>query len=208
MTFVPSLTTSLYTDPTSGNVSSVLAATPSINYLRPNSFRFQIAKLPNVTYTCQSANLPTMQLGVANQETPFVDIPHPGDKVVFGEFTIRFLINEDMSNYKELYDWIDSIGVSRSGADYNKLTSRAQVWDAILKADQYNYNSVFSDAALLVVDSNNNPIVRLNFQDLFPISIEGLDFDITTAGMEYFVGVATFRYKVFTIEKLNVPLTQ
>jgi hypothetical protein len=34
---------------------------------------------------------------------------------------------------------------------------------------------------------------------MFPISIEALDFDITTAGMEYFVGIATFRYKLFTI---------
>jgi hypothetical protein len=208
MTFTPTLTSIIRTNPISSNLSSVLASTPSINYLRPNSFRFQIAKIPNVTYTCQSANLPSLQLGVANQETPFVDIPHPGDKVSFGEFTIRFLINEDMSNYKELYDWIDSIGVAKSGLDYNKLTNRAVLFDAIQKADQYAYNNVFSDAALLVVDSNNNPVVRLNFEDLFPIAVEGLDFDITTAGMEYFVGVATFRYKIFTIEKLNVPLTQ
>jgi hypothetical protein len=54
----------------------------------------------------------------------------------------------------------------------------------------------------MIVDSNNIPKVRLSFQDLFPISIEGLDFDITSSGMEYFVGVASFRYKLFTIEKL------
>jgi hypothetical protein len=54
----------------------------------------------------------------------------------------------------------------------------------------------------MVIDSNNNPVVKLVFQDLFPTSIEGLDFDITTAGMEYFVGIASFRYKLFTIEQL------
>jgi hypothetical protein len=64
------------------------------------------------------------------------------------------------------------------------------------------YTNAFSDAALMIVDSNNIPQVRLSFQDLFPISIEGLDFDITSSGMEYFVGVASFRYKLFTIEKL------
>jgi len=197
MTFTPTLTTTIETTSSTAGTANNSAVQPSTNYLRPNSFKFQIAKLPNVTYTCQSANLPTVQLGVANQETPFVDIPHPGDKVSFGEFTIRFLINEDMSNYKELYDWIDSIGVSANGASYGKLTARASVFKAA------TYNNVFSDATLLVVDSNNQPVVRLNFQDLFPVSIEGLDFDITTAGMEYFVGVATFRYKIFTIEKLK-----
>lgn len=173
-----------------------MAVTPSTNYLRPNSFKFQIAKIPNVTYTCQSANLPQLSLGAAMQQTPFVDIPHPGDKVFFGEFIIQFLINEDMSNYKELYDWVASIGVPSGGDQYGQLTRRASVY----KPDEYN--NAFSDAALLILDSNNIPKVRLNFQDLWPTSVEGLNFDITSSGMEYFVGTASFRYKVFTIEQL------
>jgi hypothetical protein len=66
-----------------------------------------------------------------------------------------------------------------------------------------NYNKVFSDGQLLVLDSNNNVSTVLAFQDIFPISVEGLDFDITTQGMEYFVGVASFRYKLFTIQPLT-----
>jgi hypothetical protein len=151
--------------------------------------------MPNVTYTCQSANLPGLNLGAAMQQTPFVDIPHPGDKIFFGEFIIQFLINEDMSNYKELYDWMISIGVPSGGDQYGSLTRRASSFD------QYNYNNSFSDASLLIIDSNNNPKVKLNFEDLWPTAVEGLNFDITSSGMEYFVGTATFRYKVFTIEK-------
>ena len=179
----------------SSDYTGVVATTPSTNYLRPNSFKFQIAKLPNVTYTCQSANLPALQLGAAMQTTPFVDIPHPGDKVVFGEFTIRFLINEDMSNYKELYDWIVSMGVPSRGEQWAKIGNRASAFDT------EKYQSNFSDASLIILNSNNNPVVKLNFQDLFPVSIEGLDFDLTTAGMEYFIGIAAFRYKLFTIEQ-------
>lgn len=169
----------------------------STNYLRPNSFRFLIAKLPNVTYTCQSANLPALTLGSPMQQTPFVDIPQFGDKVAFGEFAIRFLINEDMSNYKELYDWIASIGVPTGGDQFGQLTNRANLFP------EKDYKAGFSDATLMIMDSNNIPVVRLNFQDLFPTSIEGLDFDLTSAGMEYFVGIATFKYKAFTIEQLK-----
>ena len=118
--------TTRYTATTSiSNYSSIVSTVPSTNYLRPNSFKFLIAKMPNVTYTCQSANLPALNLGAAMQQTPFVDIPHPGDKVFFGEFIIQFLINEDMSNYKELYDWIASIGVPSGGDQYGSLTYRA-----------------------------------------------------------------------------------
>ena len=180
----------------SSNWTGVMAATPSTNYLRPNSFKFQIAKIPNVTYTCQSANLPQIGLGAAMQQTPFVDIPHPGDKIFFGEFIIQFLINEDMSNYKELYDWMASIGVPSGGDQYGQLTRRASVYKP------EDYNNAFSDASLIILDSNNVANVRLNFQDLWPTSVEGLNFDITSSGMEYFVGTASFRYKVFTIEQL------
>lgn len=167
----------------------------STNYLKPNSFRFQVGKLPNVTYTCQSANLPPLQIGAAMQTSPFVDVPHPGDKISFGDFTIRFLINEDMSNYKELYDWIVSMGTPERGEQWGQIGKRATAFAA------YKYENNFSDATLLILDSNNNPTVRLNFQDLFPTALEGLDFDITTAGMEYFIGIASFRYKLFTVEQ-------
>jgi hypothetical protein len=181
----------IYTATTS--IGASLALTATQNYLKPNSFRFQIAKLPNITYTCQSANLPPLVMSAAQQNSPFVDIPHPGDKIVFGEFNIKFLINEDMSNYKELYDWIVSMGVPSRGEQWGQLGNRASTFDA----DKYQSN--FSDANLIILNSNNNPVVRLNFQDLFPVSIEGLEFDLTTAGMEYFVGIAAFRYKLFTV---------
>lgn len=184
---------------TNSSVTYLASNSPVVSYLKPNSFKFLINRTPNVTYTCQSANLPAVQLGAAMQNTPFVDIPHPGDKVAFGEFNIRFLVNEDMSNYLELYNWIKEIGVPGGGADWDAaMSSRVTAFTGA------NYNKVFSDAALLILDSNNQVRVKLSFQDLYPINVEALDFDITTSGMEYFVGVASFRYKLFTIQSLSV----
>ena len=55
------------------------------DYLRPNAFKFSVKDLPNTSFTCQSANIPGINIGFASQPTPFVDIPRIGDKVVFGE---------------------------------------------------------------------------------------------------------------------------
>jgi len=170
---------------------------PVTTYLKPNSFKFLLNRTPNVTFTCQSANLPPVQLGAAMQPTPFVDIPHPGDKVAFGEFTIRFLINEDMSNYLEIYNWIKEIGVPGRGEDWNTALN-----NYMTIFPNPAYSKIFSDGVLLMLNSDNVAIVKLSFQDMFPISLEALDFDITTSGMEYFVGVASFRYKLFTISPL------
>lgn len=189
--------TTVYSDTSSVNsgIQYALVNSDVVTYLKPNSFKFLIGRAPNVTYTCQSANIPVLSLGAPMQNTPFVDIPQFGDKVVYGEFTIRFLINEDMSNYIELHDWIKEIGVPYGGADWGASKNQMSAFRSASRI----YERGFSDGALLILNSDNIPTVKLTFHDMFPISIEALDFDITTAGMEYFVGIATFRYKLFTI---------
>jgi len=92
--------------------------TTTYDYLRPNAFRFSLKDLPKVSFTCQSANLPDLQLGYAVQNTPFVDLPTVGDKINFGEFTIRFIVAEDMRNYLELYRWIIGLGFPK---DYSQF---------------------------------------------------------------------------------------
>ena len=77
------------------NEVSSITTSPVTNFLRPNAFRFLIKNLPSVAFTCQSANLPSLSLGFTTQPTPFLDIPHVGDKNLFGDFTIRFLITEE-----------------------------------------------------------------------------------------------------------------
>ena len=61
------------------------------DYLRPNAFRFGVKDIPNVSFTCQSANIPDIQLGYAVQPTPFVDIPTIGDKINFGDSCLLLL---------------------------------------------------------------------------------------------------------------------
>ena len=173
------------------------------DYLRPNAFRFSVKDIPNVSFTCQSANLPQLALGFATQPTPFTDIPRIGDKLDFGEFTIRFLISEDMSNYLEIYNWLVALGFPKDytqfGALINNRPSRFP-----FKVNQQGESEVlaYSDATLTILDSTNTPKVNIIYKDIFPISLEGLDFDIASAGVEYFTAIASFKYTLFEVERL------
>ena len=51
-----------------------------------------------------------MSLGIANQPTYLKDIPVPGDKIVFEDLTLRFIVDEDLVNYTEIYNWIKGLG--------------------------------------------------------------------------------------------------
>lgn len=191
------------------NLSTILSdvtnisTTSVVNYLRPNAFRFTLKNLPSVAFTCQSANLPSLTLGFTSQPTPFLDIPHVGDKNVFGDFTIRFLITEDMSNYIELYEWLVALGFP---TDYNQYRNfagdRLNRFPFVRDASGAPIAVAYSDATLTILDSNNVPKTNIHFKDAFPVSVEALDFDITSSSVDYFVGIASFKYKQFEIEVL------
>ena len=71
----------------------------NVNFLSPLGYRFSIRKLPHVNYFVQTANIPNVQLGVAELPGPFVNHPIAGDHLVYSEFELNFKIDEDMQNY-------------------------------------------------------------------------------------------------------------
>jgi hypothetical protein len=190
------------------NLSTILLdvtnGSPAVyNYLRPNAFRFSIKDLPNVAYSCQSANLPSLNLGFAVQPTPFLDIPRIGDKNTFGDFTIRFLISENMSNYLELFEWLIALGFPNNYNQYKSFTGDRLSRFPFYKNGRGDTESLaLSDGTLTILDSNNVPKTNIILKDLFPVSVEALDFDVTSSAVDYFVGIASFKYTSFTIEAL------
>ncbi len=182
----------------------VTGGAPAVyNYLRPNAFRFSIKDLPNVAYSCQSANLPSLNLGFAVQPSPFLDIPRIGDKNSFGDFTIRFLISEDMSNYLELFEWLIALGFPNNYNQYKAFTQERLNHFPFYKNNRGDSEALaLSDGTLTILDSNNVPKTNIMLKGLFPVSVEALDFDVTSSAVEYFVGIASFKYTTFTIEAL------
>jgi hypothetical protein len=177
---------------------------PTTNdYLRPNAFRFSIKDLPGISFTCQSANIPDLQLGFATQPTPFTDVPLVGDKLNFGEFTVRFLISEDMSNYLEIYRWLVALGFPNNYNQFSEFTKdRPSRFPFVTKATGKEEILAYSDATLTILDSTNNPKVNIIFKNLFPISLQALDFDIASASVEYFTAIASFKYTIFEVQPL------
>ena len=179
------------------------AQNPSeLDYLRPNGFRFQIHNIPNVSFFCQAANLPEISMGFPEVQTPLSNIPFTGDKVQFGELMIRFLVQEDMSNYKELYNWIRALGFPEKHSEFKDYISSQKYRTAFSTDSKAEGIAQVSDATLFVLDSNNNPTQAVKFLDAFPISLSGLDFDITNGAGNYFIGLASFRYRIYDIENV------
>ena len=66
------------------------------NFLSPGGFRFTIGKFPKVPYLAQQANIPQINMGLVQQDTPFR--PAFVDGILeYGSFTLQFLVDEDLS---------------------------------------------------------------------------------------------------------------
>jgi hypothetical protein len=186
---------------TSVKEASWSAGNPSeLDYLKPNGFKFLVHNLPNVSFFCQSANIPDVSLGSPQVATPLVDYYEPGDKLAYGELLIRFLIQENMANYNELYEWLIGLGFPESHEQYTNFSKSQSYRFPNIRADKQQALGNFSDASLFVLDSNNNPSMKIVFQDAFPTSLSGLEFEISSGNTDYFVGAASFRYRQYKIE--------
>ena len=173
------------------------------DFLRPNAFNFSVKDLPGTSFTCQSANLPQLSLGFAVQPTPFVDVPRIGDKLDFGEFTIRFIISEDMSNYLELYRWLIALGFPQDYTQFGQFVkNRPSAFPFKTNLKGQSEVLAYSDGTLTILDSTNTPKVNIIYKDIFPVSLEALDFDIASASVEYFTAIASFKYTLFEVEQL------
>lgn len=156
------------------------------NYMSPIGFEFSIARFPKVTFFCNTASLPQITLGGANQSNYLKEIMHPGDRVEYGELPIQFLVDEDMLNYTLIHNWMTGLGFPETMQQFVDVTKdRDGNQDLLLQ---------YSDATLKVLNSNYNTIVQLKFWDLFPTSLSSLDFTATDTDVNYFVANTTFNY--------------
>lgn len=171
---------------------SALTRTPAnTNLLQPSKFILAFNRLPTVQYFCQEANLPGVTVGSVEYNTPLLDIHVVGNKLSYSEFTIKFMVDEKIASWNELYKWMLAIASPKSLAD------RAKYKELL---NQYtNEPSLYSDATLTVMSALNNPLVRINFVRMFPISVSDINFDVQQSSDTVITASATFRYEYFEI---------
>lgn len=169
---------------------------PNLNPLSPTGFRLNITKLPGVTFFCQQANIPDINLDPIPVGTPFSTSIVPGEILDFGALIVNFLVDENMANYKAIYNWITGLGFPQ---DYEQYQALANSTDNTVQigtrfgTQQGNY----SDGILEILGSNNIGVQSIQFKDLYPASIGSLQFESNVDDIQYLTGTCTFRYTYY-----------
>jgi hypothetical protein len=154
------------------------------NLLQPTKFLLTFSRIQTVQYFCQEINLPGVSLGEVTRATPFLDMFSPGTKLTYEPLDITFTIDEELESWKNLYNWFTSI------ADPDGFEKR----DGNLELQT---NKHFSDATLTILSALNNPLLRINFTNVFPLTVSDIQFDTKSSADTIITCKATFRYQSY-----------
>ena len=169
------------------------------NFLSPTGFKFSLKRAPAVAFFCNQANIPSLDLGLAVQPTWLKNIDTPGDKIQFGDLSLRFLVDEDLVNYMELQRWIRGLGYPESMDEFRKLEG-----EAVLPGNFGNAgDDIYSDGTLQILSSNLVPQFQVVFSDLFPYSLSTVTFDATDTDIDYFTADVSFKYTIYNLTDME-----
>ena len=158
------------------------------NILNSNYFKFEFTRLPTMTYFCQRVNMPSVSLSVVDQRTRFgLRNKYVGGDYTFEELSVEFIVDEKMLNYKEIYEWMRSIG---NMENYDDVIDKEQTPD------------FFSDARLIITNSSFKEQIHVVMKETFPIALSGLNFDSTLGESQPLIAVATFALRNYNIVTL------
>jgi len=150
------------------------------NFLAPNGFKLSLLKFPKVAFYCQSANIPGISIPSIDIPTPFRDYPVAGTETEYEDLTVKFLIDEDMTNYATIHKWLRKTGL-------------AETFDTSVNPEE-------SQGVLEILNSNWRANIIVEFDDLFPVSLTALEFDAGDNNVDYMVAQATFKYRIYRIK--------
>lgn len=165
-----------------------MAKSTNPNFLSPLSYKFVLARTPNLNFNVQTVRLPGMSLTSTETATPFVPVPSSG-KITYSPLTITFRVAEDMSDYLEIHNWMKGLGAPDDFTQYANL--------------QKSTFGLYSDATLVINNSRRLGNISATFTRLFPIDLSDLQFTTMDTDVNYIECTADFRFLSYQIGVLN-----
>jgi|TARA_B100000768_G_C11140753_1_gene315973 hypothetical protein len=176
-----------------------------LDYLSPTQFRFGINQLPKVEFFTTAANIPGINMGEAIFPTPFKDIGIMGDKLTFENLEITFIVDEFLENYRSLHEWMSAIGFPKDRKQFRDFRSNiSNTPSASINTPSTervgattSANALFSDANLIVLSNKNNPILQIDYQNIYPVALSAIQFSQDSTDVQYITASATFSYQIY-----------
>jgi hypothetical protein len=149
------------------------------NFLAPTGFKLDLDLFPGVDFFCQQANIPDISVPFTEVPTRFRSFPIvAAGGIQTGDLNVDFIIDEELKNYMSIQNWIKKNG---------------------LYEEHSNEEAQYSGGRLEITTSNLNIAAYVYYENLFPVSLTEVRFDVTDTEVDYFTAQATFKYTSFEL---------
>jgi hypothetical protein len=156
------------------------------NLLTANYFKMIISRAPGFGYFVKSASLPQISMPELVQPTTLsTKIPLPGNEYQFSPLQVDFLLDENLRGWREIYNWIYTIG------HYENTSTLL------------SYENRFSDITLQITNSAYIPKFEIVFKNAFPIGLSSIQFSTAQTDNVPLTASASFRYAYFKFNELT-----
>lgn len=186
--------------------NNILSRQPdNIDFARPTQFRFDLLKIPNTQYHITEANLPGIAFGGdAIMNTRYTSMPFMGDTLDFSPMELTFIVQENLQNWREIYDWMIGIGFPKSPQQFEDAVNEAtsESYKEPTHGKTVNPNVLTSDATLTVLTNKNNPVIQVDFKNMYPTSLSGLSFNTQDTDATPLTATITMNYDFYEIRTL------
>lgn len=165
------------------------------NYAQINNFYVVALNLQDIAFYTQEINLPEITMN-ANPEydTPYNPIPLVGTKLDYSPLRCKFIINENFQNYGNIQDWLTNITFPQSNDQFNEQLKNNK---ALIPGQKNIEKLLETDMHVVALNSNDKPVLIIEFKDVFPISLSGLEWTATSSTTEYFTADVAFKYSYY-----------
>ncbi len=128
-------------------------------------------KFANTEFFVTSFSLPSLNLGETQVNYKNATGYAPGETLTFDSLSMRLAIDEGMESYSELLNWMVR----------NETTLEV------------------NDMIISILGNTSNSNKQIQFSNVFPVSVSGVEFSTQATDVEYLQTDITFRYDRFTI---------
>ena len=206
------------TDPYSGTATATkgqgdaLMRQPTVyDYSQQSQFKVFLPLFPTTEWFVVRANVPGVSLGQAVQTTPMIDMPIIGDKLTYDDFYVTFLVDEELKNYTEMHDWLINCAAPEKRSQFQAKARpdgipqrpQTEMMDLLLGNVKQSDRDLYSNLDLFIMSSKNNPVVKIQMVEAFPISLTNIEYSHQESDVTYAECTATFAFSYFTISAID-----
>lgn len=159
------------------------------NLAYSTNFRLMIPKVKQGVYFCTEINMPGLDMApISLSFNRAATYNFYGDKITHGELTIKFLVNEDFSNWFELSDWFTK---SINYYGFFRDDTQARMQDVLVDSGQ-----------LLILNNKKNPVAKFVFDKLMITGLGNMPMNSAVSDNSPITCDATFQFTSYDLEKI------